>query len=117
MLRILSRRVVRRFGTTRKLEVSNQQLFTALHLRTFSKDELRTAFDAADANRDGSIDCSRAALEHPPIGVATRAARDGEIGREIGAAAARTRVTERSRGTAASQRRRGGVAAVPRGRE
>lgn len=121
MLRVLARRaaVTRRLGTTRKLEVSNQQLFTALHLRTFSKDELRTAFDAADANRDGSIDCSRAALEHPPIGVATRAARDGEIGREIGAAAARTRDGEiaRDSGIAATPRRRCGGAAGSRMRD
>ena len=47
--------------TERKtLDLSSHQLFGALGLQTFSKDELRAAFDKADLDGDGVINCREA---------------------------------------------------------
>ena len=44
----------------KKLDLSSHQLFGALGLQTFSKDELRKAFDKADLDGDGVINCREA---------------------------------------------------------
>ena len=44
----------------KKLDLSSHQLFGALGLQTFSKDELRAAFDKADLDGDGVINCKEA---------------------------------------------------------
>ena len=46
--------------TKKKLDLSSHQLFGALGLQTFSKDELRKAFDNADLDGDGIINCREA---------------------------------------------------------
>jgi len=45
----------------KELKLSSRQLFAALGLRTFSREELRLRFDAADADKDGFMTARDAA--------------------------------------------------------